>query len=90
MWRYREVSGSLTSSGMLECFCKPRLSFTGETRKFGHEFSDCRIKVAGDRTAMNVASRKREAGTCGKALFCAAMATQYDVGGERIIREAAH
>ena len=72
MWRYDHFSGTLAPSGMLECFCKSRLSFTGETRKFGREFSDCRIKVPGDRTAMNVASRQREARTGGKALSCAA------------------
>jgi len=87
--RSAQFTETLASSGMLECFCKPRFSFTGETRKFGNEFSDCRIKVAGDRTAMNVASWQREARTCGKALFGAAMATQHDVGRKRIIREAA-
>ncbi len=68
----------------------PRLSFAQEKRKFGHEFSDCDIKVAGDRTAVDVASWQREAGTRGKAFSCAAMATQYDVGRERIIRKATY
>ena len=45
-------------------FCKPRLSFTRETREFGHEFSDCRIQVAANRTAMNVAPRQSETRTC--------------------------
>jgi hypothetical protein len=75
---------------MLECFSKPRFSFTREARKFGDEFSDCRIKVAGGRTAMNVASRQREARTGGKALSCAAMATQHHIGRECIVREATH
>jgi hypothetical protein len=75
---------------MLECSCKSRFSFTSQTGKSGYEFSDCRIKVAGDRAAMNVVAREREARTCRKPFFCATMATQHDIGRERIIREATY